>query len=219
MTRLQSSVWTGQSANSGGQVKHRPSSLQRGSWLILAVLFATFASVSPAWAHGAGETTEGYVLIQQALGNLAADPSDAGVLLAMEKVNDALATTDQEGVDVAAVQQAQTALEADHVDQARTLLQQSIELAVAALTPATGEETGTTLVLPPMPGRGDLTGPDWGLTTGALLLLLSGAALAFRFRPAENVTQLRRRLAVTTSRSSTPSVPTSADDATKAVRS
>lgn len=150
---------------------------------------------SPAWAHGAGETTEGFVLVQQALANLAAKPGHTGVELAMEKVDDALRTKDQEGVDVTELKQAKVELEADHAAPARALLQQSITVAVSKLVPATGEMTGTTLVLTPMRGRGGLTGQDWGFGVVSLLMVLAGAALALRFRPADNLKQLRRQLA------------------------
>ena len=104
---------------------------------------ATVALAPGAWAHGGdGETTEGYVLVQQALGYLAhegASGSDA----AMEKVDDAMATTDQEGVDVALVQQADDALKAGDVGAAQDLLQRSIAAAVSSLKPAVGEDTGT----------------------------------------------------------------------------
>ena len=78
--------------------------------VVCLVFFATAASTTSAWAHGAGETKEGYVLVQQALGHLAHDSGHAGVEAAMEKVNDALATTDQSGVDVAEVKRAESAL-------------------------------------------------------------------------------------------------------------
>lgn len=119
-------------------------------------------SASPAWAHGGGETEEGYQLVQQALGHLAHDTSKEGVSLAMEKIDDALATKDQQGVDVDGLKQAQAALEAGQVDEGRALLQKSITEAVGTLKPATGEETGTTLVLSPLQGRASLTGRDWG---------------------------------------------------------
>ena len=170
--------------------------LRRGSWLVVGVFMTMTASAAPAWAHGAGETTEGYVLIQQALANLAYSSGHTGLLLAMEKVDDALRTKDQDGVDVAQLKQAEAALQADRVGPARALLQQSITVAVSRLVPATGEQTGTNLVLTPMRGRGGLTGQDWGFGVASLLMVLAGTALALRFRPADNLKQLRRRLTV-----------------------
>ncbi|MDQ6873736.1 MAG: hypothetical protein M3042_01535 [Actinomycetota bacterium] len=135
------------------------------------------------------------MLIQQALGHLAHDTSHTGVAAAMAAVDDALAATDRQGVDIAKVKQAKTALQADQVISARALLQQSITGALSRLGPATGEQTGTTLVDTPLRGRSGLTGQDWGFGAAALLLALAGIALAVRFRPADNLTQLRRRLA------------------------
>ena len=175
---------------------HHPRAHHRAwSIVVLGVMLTTMVPASPAWAHGAGETTQGYVLVQQALGHLAHDSSHVGVEAAMEKVNDTLATKDQKGVDVAEVKQAKAALEADRVEPARTLLQHSITSAASQLMPATGEETGTTVVLRPLPGRGELTGQDWGLGAVSLLLVLAGIALAVWFRPRDTLRQMRVRLA------------------------
>ncbi len=148
----------------------------------------------PASAHGEGETEEGYLLVQQALGHLAHDTSHAGIELAMEKVDDALATKDQEGVAVAEVEQARQALEQGNADEARTLLQGSITKALSGLAPAVGEETGTSVVVPALTGRDGLRGRDWGFLVVSVLFLIAGAALAFLFRPHDTVGELSRRL-------------------------
>lgn len=147
-----------------------------------------------AWAHGEGETEEGYLLVQQALGHLAHDTSMAGVELAMEKVDDALKTKDQEGVDVAELQRAHAALEAQQVGPGRALLEDSIREALAQLKPATGEETGTRLVPAPLPGRGTLAAGDAVLLVVSVLVLLLGVGLAWRYRPADTLGDLRGRL-------------------------
>ncbi|MEO6143170.1 MAG: hypothetical protein ABIP19_04250 [Dermatophilaceae bacterium] len=161
----------------------------------ILVVLGGVASAAPAWAHGAGETEEGYLLVQQALGHLAHEPNMAGVEAAMEKIDDTLATTDQEGVNVAQVKEAQMALDAGKVEAGQALLQKSITEAVSQLKPATGEETGTTLVPGEFPGRGSLNGLQWAFLGISVLLLLAGSALASRFRPADNLAALRRRLA------------------------
>lgn len=192
-------------SESGKPTNHRGRPwLRRSAWLVVGILLAMASPASPASAHGAGETEEGFMLVQQALANLAYDPGHNGMDLAMEKVNDALATKDQEGVDVAQVKQAKAALEAEHVGPARVLLQKSITVAVSKLAPATGVEAGTTLVLTPLRGRGGLTGQDWGFGLASLLILLAGTALAFRFRPADNLRQLRRQLAGPAAASAAP---------------
>ncbi len=162
--------------------------------LACVVTLGSVLSASPTWADEQGETTEGYLLVQQALSHLAHDTTSGSIMDAMEKIDDALSTKDQEGVDVAELQQAKAALEAGQVEEGRALLQQSISEAISQFKPATGGETGTTVVLSPLPGRSSLTGGDWGFLALSVLLLLLGVGLAWRFRPQENVHELRRRL-------------------------
>ena len=159
-------------------------------------LLSLFAVVSPVSADGGDETDEGYLLVQQALGHLAHDASSGGVALAMEKVEDALATTDQEGVAVGDVERAAQALDAGRVGRARALLQGSITQALGELGPATGEQTGTTLVTPSLPGREALTGRDWGFLTASVVVFLAGLWLAVLFRPRDTIGELRQRLGV-----------------------
>lgn len=170
----------------------------RSTWigLLLAsvVILSGLASAASASAHGEGETTEAYLLVQQALGHLAHDASSDGVMAALEKVDDALSTTDQDGVDVAELERGKAALEAGQVAQGRALLQDSIAKAITELKPATGEETGTTIVLDPLPGRSIFTAEDIGFLAVSVLFLLLGVGLAWRFKPQDNVQELRRRL-------------------------
>lgn len=168
--------------------------LHRGGAVSALAFLVMFALAPPASADGEGETTEGYLLVQQALGHLAHDTSHEGMTLAMEKIEDALATEDQEGVDVATLEQAKTALEAEQIDPARTLLQASITQALSGLPPATGEETGTTVIEPALDTRDGMSRSDWSLIAFSLLALLAGVLLAFRFRPADTVGELRRRM-------------------------
>ncbi len=155
---------------------------------------ALIALPSAAWADSEGETTQGYVLVQQALGYLAHEGT-AGVEMAMDKVKDALATTDQKGVDVALVQEAKGALDQGDVAAAQAELQSSITVAVKGLAPAVGVDTGTTVVPSDLPGRGALSGLDKTFLAISILLVLVGAAIAARFRPADSVRVLRARLA------------------------
>ena len=68
--------------------------------LACALAVGSMLSAAPARADEPGETTVGYLLVQQALGHLAHDTSSEGIEIAMEKTDDALGTNDQEGVDV-----------------------------------------------------------------------------------------------------------------------
>ena len=160
----------------------------------LAILM-TFAPAPAAGADEPGETTHGYLLVQQALGHLAHDTSHEGMDLAMEKVQDALATEDHAGVDVATLQRAETALEAEQVDTARADLQASITQALSDLPPATGEDTGTTVVVPALDTRDGMSASDWLFIAISLLALVAGVLLAVRFRPADSVAELRQRMA------------------------
>ena len=164
---------------------------------IAAVALAVVAAItSPAaaWAHGEGETDEGYLLVQQALAHLAHDTTTEGIDLAMEKVQDTLDTDHQEGVDVAMVKQGMKALEAGDAATARTLLQRSIKEATGALPAATGDETGTTVVSPELPGRSGMHGEDWLFLALSVGVGLLGLWLAIRYRPADSVRSLRTRL-------------------------
>lgn len=164
----------------------------------MGLLLAMSLTSPPASAHGGEEgVQEGYVFVQQALGHLAADPGPTGVAAAEAKVQEMLSGPDQDGVDVALVDQAQQALTAGRPAVAQQALQESIAEAVSELDPAFGEQTGTTVVGEPLAGRGSLGGTDWTLGGLSLLLLAVGVGLAVWFRPAENMAQLRRRLNAT----------------------
>jgi hypothetical protein len=112
----------------------------------------------------------------------------------MPSVDELLDAEDQHGVAVDEVRRAKAALEAGKIAEARTLLQGSIATAVAALAPATGDETGTTVVLGPLPPRGPLTGWYWGLLLLSALAILLGTVLAILFRPRDSVRELRHTL-------------------------
>ena len=49
-------------------------------------------------------------------------------------------------------------------------------------------------MLSPLPGRASLTGGEWGSLVVSVLVLLLGVGLGWRFRPQDNVHELRRRL-------------------------
>lgn len=172
-----------------------PTWLARLAVALTLGVIGSFTVAAPAWAHGDGETDEGYLLVQQALGHLAHDTSATGIDLAMEKVQDALDTADQEGVDVVEVEQGMAALDVGNVDLARSLLQDSIREAVQGLPPATGSQTGTTTVSPGLPGRSGMHAQDWFFLAASVVVLLVGAGLAFVFRPPDSVRVLRTRLA------------------------
>ena len=169
------------------------------------LLGATLVTGSPASADEPGETHEGYLLVQQALGHLAHDTSAEGREVAMEKVSDALETDEQEGVDVPTLERAMAALEAEDVEGARSLLLDSIAEALHDRPPATGMDSGTSIVRSELEGRSGLAGEDWGFLAAALGALLLGAWLSVRFRPHDSIRVLRTQLAGADRTSSTES--------------
>lgn len=197
-------------ASSGaGLPRSRPNPVGRVIALLLSaglILFGGATSAPPAFAHEGDSSTEGYLLVQQALAHLVHDPAD--VMPALEKIDDVLNAADQEGVSVPEVQQAQAALLSGDVPRARSLLQHSITVALSTLKPATGVGTGTTEVLDPLPPRTGLTGTDWVFLAVSVLAVVGGLLLAYAFRPRENVRALRLLLA---SRHRRPDPPTKHD--------
>lgn len=176
-------------------VSRHPPRRRRFAGRALVGFVAVFLSVTlvgqPAWAHGGQSATEGYVMVQQALSYLVNDSSPTGTANALGKVDEALAAADQDGVNVAEVQQAKSALSAGDTAAARKLLQTSISDAVAALKPAVGEETGTSIMLPPFT-QGPISVTGWVFLLLSALVAIGGAILAMLFRPREGMRQLRR---------------------------
>lgn len=173
---------------------------------ILAVLLVgvwlTMSAAAPAMAHGGKDSDQASVLVLQAIGFIVNKPGDMDDI--SDKVNDALDAPQKEGVDMAQVQAAKQALDNNDMDRARTLLQQS--LTSAPMETATGEETGTTVVHDGLSTQGRLAGGDWVLLVLSVLVLALGVWLAVRYRPADSVRALRRRLApVPEPRGPTPS--------------
>ncbi len=165
--------------------------------VICLTLIAVGSILSAPSAAGdePGETDLGYLLVQQALGHLAHDSSVEGIEVAMEKVGDALETDNQQGVDVPTLERGMAALEAGDVNGSRGLLQESITEALHNPQPATGMQSGTTVVRPELPGRFGLAAQDWGFLAAAAIGTLVGAWLTFRFRPPDSIRALRTRLA------------------------
>ncbi len=159
--------------------------------LLVGVWLTTLAA-APAIAHGEGESDQASVLVLQAIGFIANKPGDMDDI--SDKVDDALKAPHKEGVDMAQVQAAKDALDDNNMDQARTLLQQSLQSG-APMQGAKGEETGTTTVHNSLNTRGRLPGGDWVLLVLSVLVLAFGTWLSVRFRPAESVRVLRRQLA------------------------
>lgn len=159
----------------------------------VVVVLGLFGLAGPqaAWADGGEATDEGYVMVQGAISFLVNDPSELGREQALAMVDDALAAEDQDGVAVDLLAEGRAALESGQVDEARQLLQDSIAEAVENLEPATGAETGTGEMLPPLESQSAVVGFDWLFLAVSAFAALVGAALAYLFRPRENLAELR----------------------------
>lgn len=158
----------------------------------LALLLMTVIA-SPAGAHGVDESTKAVELSQQAIAYLVNEPDN--LMAAEEKVDDALEAPDQQGVDRASVEQAKQALQQENGHRARALLERAIgarphlssvePLPIRHISsgPATGAESGTKVVIEPLPGRDSLDRGTWALLIAWALVALGGAVVAWRFRP------------------------------------
>lgn len=180
-----------------------PKGLPRVTSIVVAVmLMLLWTTAAPAQANGA-ESDQASVLVQQAIALVA---GDAGPARISERINDALEAPNQEGVDAVKVRQALAVVEGvgaqatasqrtEAMLQAHSLLQASIAV-TAPLKPnmATGEETGTTVVLDDFqPPRGIGTRGDLALVVLSLLAIGGGLLLARWLRPPHTLRQLRRQ--------------------------
>lgn len=159
-------------------------------WAItVAVLLV---GISPALAHGDGESDKAGDLVRQAIAHIVHDSNDT--MSALEKIDDAMNAADKEGVDMDLVAQAADALERGDPHEARTLLERSIGarphlssdevLPIGQTRPlATGAETGIDVVTDPLAPHRGLTGGDWVSLSGLIALGALGVYLALRFRP------------------------------------
>ena len=141
----------------------------------------------PALAHGDGDSEQSRVLVLDALTYLANKP--AGYMdVATDKVADALAAPDKEGVDLSQVKAAQGAIENNDMMQARALLQASL---TPMTGPVTGEDPGTTKMLDPLTGHTAWNAYQVTLAALSGASLLIGILLARHWRPTRRLRALR----------------------------
>ena len=164
-------------------------------WAVVAVALtgtALLALPGRASAHRDDESAEAGVLIRQAIALIVNTPDD--LMAAAEKVDDALAAPDQEGVDIELVDEAARALADGDVHEARALLERSIgarphlgdtdPVQIGEAPPlATGAQTGVDVVTDALPPDRDLTSWDWLVLAGLAGLGAIGVWLSVRFRP------------------------------------
>lgn len=178
---------------------HRP----RRAVVALAAVVALVAS-SPVAAHE-GEEAGARQAVLQAIAYLVNSPESMDPI--EDKIADALASDDVEGVDLGLVRRAAEAVEAERMGLARALLQEAIgarsDLRGTAVQPilhlpgepapedpATGAATGTSVVTTAMAGRGALNGTDVTLLAFAGATMILGGWLVVRYRPVHSVHQL-----------------------------
>ena len=183
----------------------RKPTLQRGrrafvsGAVVAAALLVPVGVPGVAWAHGE-ESDESAVLVEQAVSLIANNAYEDQVA---ERIEDALMAPHKEGVTLSKVREAQDRIEQPGYSaavgrQVKRLLLDSLggkmPSAPKAGRPATGEETGTSVVLDELkPARGVSDGGD------AVLLGLGAAAvggglwLSRRLRPPHTLRELEHR--------------------------
>ncbi|ALV33173.1 hypothetical protein [Streptomyces sp. CdTB01] len=167
--------------------------------VVAAALLVPVGVPGVAWAHGE-ESDESAVLVEQAVSLIANNAYEDQVA---ERIEDALMAPHKEGVTLSKVREAQDRIEQPGYSaavgrQVKRLLLDSLggkmPSAPKAGRPATGEETGTSVVLDELkPARGVSDGGD------AVLLGLGAAAvggglwLSRRLRPPHTLRELEHR--------------------------
>lgn len=160
-----------------------------GRVLVVGLVTAALLTLTtaPAFAHGAGESTDARVLVLEALSYMANQPTGFEDMAA-EKIRDANDATEVEGVNMAMVRDAMIQMAAGNVSQSRTDLQTSMQPMGER---ATGTETGTTLMEDPLEPNTTWTTGQWLLAIGSLSIVLLGVVLAYLWRPEKTVHELR----------------------------
>ena len=175
---------------------------------VLAVLALAGGLSVPQAAFGHGDETDvpARDSVLQAIALVVNTPDDVDAIT--DKLDDAKASTEPDGVDLADVDLAMTALRAGDMPRVRTLLEAAIGakadlagldvrhvLQVPAGLPvislATGEQAGTLVVTDELPGRGPLDGGDAGLLAAAAVAAVAGIVLSVRYRPTHSIHTLR----------------------------
>ncbi len=166
---------------------------RRTSLIGLIVGAVLLLGAFPAFADGGGdESDESGILVRQAIAFIVNEPDNMGA--AAEKIDDALAATHKQGVDLDLVAQAGEVLGKGDVHQARALLERSIgarphngrsDPAPIGQSPslAVGTETGIDIVTDGLAPYRKVTGGDIYILLGLAALAALGAYLAVRFRP------------------------------------
>lgn len=173
--------------------------------LVVGVVVAGVMAVGvlPAFAHEDEESAKAGDLVRQAIAFIVNTPKDRMAI--DDKVNDALDSTQTEGVDLDLVRQAKTALDDGDLHRTRTLLEESIgaqpHLSSAAdVLPvgqthhgplATGSETGVNVTTDALEPRRHFDAGTWAALGAMAALVLAGVLLAVRYRPPVSLREMR----------------------------
>ncbi|MFF4550737.1 hypothetical protein [Streptomyces sp. NPDC001435] len=178
--------------------RRRPGLIVSGA-VAAAALLIPIATSGTAWAHGE-ESDESAVLVEQAVALIANDAYEDQVA---ERVDDALMAPHKEGVDLTKVRKAQDLIEqpgygAAVSGQVKGLLLDSLggklPSAPKSGRPATGDETGTSVVLDEFrPARGISDGGDAVLLGLGAAAIGGGLWLSRRLRPPHTLRELEHR--------------------------
>ena len=154
-------------------------------------LVATGALMIPAQAHEGEKTMKATELVKQGIAFLVEKPMDSG--LALDKMKDALDSTDQAGVYLDYVKQAQVAENAGDIHKARALLEASIGAKphISGVEPAPiGQMTvqppislNASIPNDPLELAADFSGLNIALLAISAIAIALGAWMAFRMRP------------------------------------
>lgn len=179
-----------------------------------ALVAIAVVTVAPAAAHEGEKSEEAGVLVRQAIALIVNTPKDGMAI--EDKITDAIESEDVEGVNVDLVEQASVAFEDGDLHRARALLEASIgarphlsgfdvmpvgrthgpmesDDPQMAMRMATGEESGTDVVIDPLDPPHRFDAGTWAALAAAVGLGAVGVALAVRFRPPVSLRSLRAR--------------------------
>ena len=166
------------------------------------VLATIVVAAAPASAPEDEKSTQASVLVRQAIALIVNVPDDT--MSIEDKINDAIASDDHDGVDVDLVSRAKDALDAGDLHRVRALLEVSIGAAphltsalpgdvrvspqapgeaVPGLLLVTGDEPGGNLANEPLVGTRHFDGRTTTVFVLSLLAIVVGTWLAVRFRP------------------------------------
>jgi len=175
----------------------------------VAVVMSVSLAAAPAWAHQGAESAKAADLVRQAVALIVNTPANGMAI--EDKVNDALNSTQPQGVNLDVVRRAKAALAAGDLHLVRALLEVSIgarphltNAEVRAINETagppsgaeveglvTGAESGTNVAIDALAARRRFDAGTWLALAASFVVALAGVALAVRYRPPDSIRSLR----------------------------